>query len=65
MTTETPARSRFSAQELLPELGGITAALFKVTGNGSVPPTTVRLVGLPFALIGRPLPDMPPTETWT
>ena len=46
MTTETPARSRFSGRELLPELGEITAALFKVTGNGSVPPTTIGLIGL-------------------
>ncbi len=39
-------RSRFNAQELLPELGEISAVLFKATGNGSVPPTTIGLVGL-------------------
>jgi alkylhydroperoxidase family enzyme len=43
---EKTMRSRFNAQELLPELGEISAALFKVTGNGSVPPNTIGLVGL-------------------
>jgi len=46
-------RSRFNAQDLLPELGEISAALFKVTGNGSVPLVTVGLIGLA------------PAETWT
>ena len=39
-------RSRFNAQDLLPQVGEISAALFKVTGNGSVPPVTVGLIGL-------------------
>jgi alkylhydroperoxidase family enzyme len=43
---EKTMRSRFNAQELLPELGEISAVLFKHTGNGSVPPTTIGLIGL-------------------
>jgi alkylhydroperoxidase family enzyme len=43
---EQTMRSRFNAQDLLPELGEISAALFKVTGNGSVPPITIGLIGL-------------------
>jgi alkylhydroperoxidase family enzyme len=37
---------RFNAPELVPELLEISAALFKATGNGSVPPATVGLIGL-------------------
>jgi alkylhydroperoxidase family enzyme len=33
-------------QQLVPELGQVAAALFKATGNGSVPPTTISLVQL-------------------
>lgn len=43
---EQTMRSRFNAQDLLPELGEISGALFKVTGNGSVPPITIGLIGL-------------------
>ena len=43
---EKTMHSRFNAQEIVPELGAISAALFKATGNGSVPPTTIGLVGL-------------------
>jgi alkylhydroperoxidase family enzyme len=32
--------------ELVPELGDVSVALFKATGNGSVPRTTIGLVGL-------------------
>ena len=32
--------------ELVPELGEVSVALFKATGNGSVPPATIGLVGL-------------------
>lgn len=41
-----PARSRLSKQDLFPELGDVSAALFKATGNGLVPQTTIGLVGL-------------------
>lgn len=37
---------RFNAPELVPELLEISGALFKATGNGSVPPVTVGLIGL-------------------
>lgn len=37
-------QSRFNAPELVPELLDISTALFKATGNGSVPPTTIGLV---------------------
>lgn len=46
MQTSTSTRSRFSARDLLPELGDISKALFTVTGNGSVPPATIGLIGL-------------------
>jgi alkylhydroperoxidase family enzyme len=40
-------RSRMSNPlELVPELGDVTAALYKATGNGSVPRTTINLIGL-------------------
>ena len=40
-------RSRLSSPvELVPELGEVSAALFKASGNGSVPPVTVGLIGL-------------------
>ena len=39
-------QSRFNAPELVPELLQISAALFKATGNGSVPPVTIGLIGL-------------------
>ncbi|MGH2444378.1 MAG: carboxymuconolactone decarboxylase family protein [Chloroflexota bacterium] len=43
---EKTMHSRFNAQVIVPELGEISAALFKATGNGSVPPTTIGLIGL-------------------
>lgn len=43
---EKPTRSRMSKADLFPELGDVSAALFKATGNGSVPQTTIGLVGL-------------------
>ncbi|MFI0242020.1 carboxymuconolactone decarboxylase family protein [Streptomyces sp. NPDC016845] len=39
--------SRFSdPQQLVPELGDVSAALFKITGNATVPRSTVALVHL-------------------
>lgn len=38
--------SRFNMPELVPELAEISAALFKATGNGSVPRTTIGLIAL-------------------
>ena len=46
MTMEKPTRSRMSKADLFPELGHVSAALFKAIGNGSVPQTTMGLVGL-------------------
>ena len=46
MTMEKPTRSRMSKADLFPELGDVSAALFKAIGNGSVPQTTIGLVGL-------------------
>jgi alkylhydroperoxidase family enzyme len=43
---EKTMRSRFNAQEIATALGEVSAALFKATGNGSVPPTTIGLIGL-------------------
>lgn len=44
---EQATRSRMSnPQELVPELRDISIALFKATGNGSVPQATLGLVGL-------------------
>lgn len=47
--TTTPQRdgSRLpNPQQLVPELGEIGAALFKATGNGAIPRTTIGLVQL-------------------
>ena len=46
ITMEETMQSRFNAPELVPELLQISAALFKATGNGSVPPVTIGLIGL-------------------
>jgi alkylhydroperoxidase family enzyme len=43
---EKTMQPRFNAPEIVPELMGISSALFKATGNGSVPPVTVGLIGL-------------------
>jgi alkylhydroperoxidase family enzyme len=43
---EKTMQSRFDAQEVVSALGAISAALFKATGNGSLPPTTIGLIGL-------------------
>lgn len=43
---EKTMHSRFNMPELVPELAEISAALFKATGNGSVPRTTIGLIGL-------------------
>jgi alkylhydroperoxidase family enzyme len=43
---EKTTHSRFNAPELVPELGEVSVALFKAVGNGSVPRTTIGLVGL-------------------
>jgi alkylhydroperoxidase family enzyme len=44
---EQATRSRMSSPlELVPELGEVSAALFKAVGNGSVPPATIGLIGL-------------------
>ncbi|ONM49753.1 carboxymuconolactone decarboxylase family protein [Nocardia donostiensis] len=46
-TTQQRSGSRLpNPQQLVPELGEIGAALFKATGNGSIPPTTISLVQL-------------------
>ena len=47
MTMEEAVRSRMSnPTDLVPELGDVSAAMFKATGNGSVPRITIGLVGL-------------------
>ncbi|MEU1123726.1 carboxymuconolactone decarboxylase family protein [Streptomyces sp. NPDC005899] len=48
ITAEVPAVPRMSEDPaaLVPELGEVSAALFKAVGNGSVPRTTVSLVQL-------------------
>lgn len=43
---EKAMHSRFNMPELVPGLAEISAALFKATGNGSVPRTTIGLIGL-------------------
>ena len=43
---EKTIHSRLKIPELVPELLEISAALFKATGNGSLPPTTIGLIGL-------------------
>jgi alkylhydroperoxidase family enzyme len=44
---EETMRSRMSNPlELVPELGDVSAAMFKAVGNGSVPRITIGLVGL-------------------
>ncbi|MGW6709734.1 carboxymuconolactone decarboxylase family protein [Streptomyces sp. NPDC054956] len=46
-TPETTTGSRLSNPvRLVPELGAVAGALFKATGNGSVPQTTINLVQL-------------------
>ncbi|MGA6162612.1 carboxymuconolactone decarboxylase family protein [Amycolatopsis magusensis] len=46
-TTHENLRSRLpNPAVLVPELGDIGRALFKATGNGSLPPTTISLVQL-------------------
>ncbi|MFD9902841.1 carboxymuconolactone decarboxylase family protein [Streptomyces sp. NPDC059063] len=48
ITAEVPTGPRLADDpgELVPELAAVSAALFKVTGNGSVPRSTVSLVQL-------------------
>ncbi|MEU6666439.1 carboxymuconolactone decarboxylase family protein [Streptomyces sp. NPDC046727] len=48
ITAEIPMAPRMSEDpaELVPELAEVSAALFKVTGNGSVPRSTISLVQL-------------------
>ncbi|MEU7576890.1 carboxymuconolactone decarboxylase family protein [Streptomyces sp. NPDC041068] len=48
ITAEIPMAPRMTEDpaELLPELGGVSAALFKAVGNGSVPRATISLVHL-------------------
>ncbi|MGW4321992.1 carboxymuconolactone decarboxylase family protein [Streptomyces sp. NPDC004684] len=48
ITAEVPMVPRMPADpaELVPELAEVSAALFKVTGNGSVPRSTISLVQL-------------------
>ncbi|MFI6845059.1 carboxymuconolactone decarboxylase family protein [Kitasatospora sp. NBC_00085] len=48
ITTEIPMRPRQEQDpvQLVPELAEVSAALFKATGNGSVPRTTISLVQL-------------------
>jgi alkylhydroperoxidase family enzyme len=43
---EKAVHSRLKVPELVPELREISVALFKATGNGSVSPTTLGLIGL-------------------
>jgi alkylhydroperoxidase family enzyme len=46
-TDEIPAGSRLpNPEQLVPELGAVTQALFKATANGSVPRSTISLVQL-------------------
>ncbi|MFI6225172.1 carboxymuconolactone decarboxylase family protein [Nocardia salmonicida] len=46
-TTQQRSGSRLpNPQQLVPELGEIGAALFKATGNGSIPRTTIGLIQL-------------------
>ncbi len=48
ITTEVPQRPRMVQDpvQLVPELADVSAALFKATGNGSVPRSTISLVQL-------------------
>ncbi|MFD5700992.1 carboxymuconolactone decarboxylase family protein [Streptomyces lasiicapitis] len=48
ITAEVPMVPRMTEDpaELVPELAAVSAALFKVTGNGSVPRSTISLVQL-------------------
>ncbi|MFG2718910.1 carboxymuconolactone decarboxylase family protein [Streptomyces sp. NPDC048416] len=48
ITDEVPMAPRMSDDpaQLVPELADVSAALFKVTGNGSVPRSTISLVQL-------------------
>ncbi|MGW2859628.1 carboxymuconolactone decarboxylase family protein [Streptomyces sp. NPDC001205] len=48
ITAEVPMEPRMSEDpaQLVPELAQVSAALFKVTGNGSVPRSTISLVQL-------------------
>ncbi|WP_030674277.1 carboxymuconolactone decarboxylase family protein [Streptomyces sp. NRRL B-1347] len=48
ITAEIPMTPRMADDpaELVPELAAVSAALFKVTGNGSVPRSTISLVQL-------------------
>lgn len=48
ITAQVPMRPRMpqDPQELVPELAEVSAALFKATGNRSVPRTTISLVQL-------------------
>ncbi|GAA3612193.1 carboxymuconolactone decarboxylase family protein [Nonomuraea rosea] len=51
MTTPTIPQESLQARlpnptTLIPELGGVAGALFKATGNGSIPKTTISLVQL-------------------
>ena len=43
---EKAINSRFNMPELVPELLEISQALFKATGNGSLPPATLGLIRL-------------------
>ncbi|MCC3330273.1 carboxymuconolactone decarboxylase family protein [Nocardia abscessus] len=46
-TTQQRSGSRLpNPQQLVPALGEVGAALFKATGNGAIPPTTISLVQL-------------------
>lgn len=46
-TTQNTVQSRLpNPAKLVPELGPVGAALFKATGNGSIPQTTISLVQL-------------------
>jgi alkylhydroperoxidase family enzyme len=48
ITAEVPMGPRMSEDptKLVPEVGEVSAALFKVVGNGSVPRSTISLVQL-------------------
>ncbi|WP_371749682.1 carboxymuconolactone decarboxylase family protein [Streptomyces sp. NBC_01283] len=48
ITAEVPMAPRMADDpaELVPELAAVSAALFKVTGNGSIPRSTISLIQL-------------------
>ncbi|MFG3280774.1 carboxymuconolactone decarboxylase family protein [Streptomyces sp. NPDC048111] len=48
LTAQVPMAPRMTDDpaELVPELAGVSAALFRITGNGSVPRSTIGLVQL-------------------